>query len=164
MTPQRLYQTGIRPALDELAALDITATPQAGRFLLAIAIQESGLRARRQIVTGGAENGPAASFWQGEVTGGMCLTLKHATVGPRMKAICDAYNVQPTALALWEAMRYNDIVAACAARLLVYTLPGALPIDQESGWNQYLAAWRPGKPDKARWADSWKTATETVGC
>ena len=164
MTPQRLYQTAIRPALDELVSLGVKSSPQAARFLLAIAIQESGLRARRQIVSGGAEAGPAVSYWQGEVTGGMILTLKHFRVGPWMKAICEAYNVQPTPAGLWEAMRYQDIVAAAAARLLVYTLPFALATTQDEGWAQYLSAWRPGRPHPETWPAAWKLATETVGC
>lgn len=164
MTPQRLYQTAIRPALDELAAFGIQPTPQAGRNVLAIALQESGLRARRQIVDGGAEAGPAVSFWQGEKGGGMILTLSHRVTGAAMKAICEAYNVKPDAGGLWEAMRYQDIVAAAAARLLIYTLPGKLAQTEKDGWDEYVVAWRPGRPHPEKWAECWRIASETVGC
>ena len=164
MTPQRLYQTAIRPALDELAAVGIPSTPQAGRVLLAIALQESAIEHRRQVVAGGAENGPAASFWQFEQGGGCRGVLTHKGVAGKMAAVCAAYNVLATPAALWEAMRYQDIVAAAAARCLLYTLPSKLATTEEEGWAQYLSAWRPGKPHPERWAAAWQVATKTVGC
>lgn len=164
MTPERLLHRAILPALDELATLGIRAEVSAARFILAIALQETGLRNRRQVVAGGAEAGPAASFWQFEQGGGCKGVLTHSSAAPRMKAICDAYNIEATPAALWEAMRYQDIVAAAAARLLVYTLPGALPSTEAEGWAQYVSAWRPGKPHPETWPAAWKLATETVGC
>jgi hypothetical protein len=80
-----------------------------------------------------------------------------------MEQICVDYNIQPTPQALWEAMRYNDVVAAAAARLLFYILPDKLPLAAEDGWNQYLAAWRPGKPHKGTWAGHWATASAICG-
>ena len=163
MSPLRLLSQGIAPATAELTRYGIPDTTDARRFLLAIALQESGLAHRRQVVAGGAENGPAVSFWQGEITGGMCLTLKHARTGPIMRELYEAYNVVPTTAGLWEAIRYNDIIAAIAARLLIYTLPAKLPTTAESGWAQYIAAWRPGKPHSHVWRDNWNLATLTVG-
>lgn len=163
MDPKRLLKTAILPALDELATLGIPASVQAARFMLAIGLQESGLKHRRQVVAGGAEAGPASSFWQFEQGGGCKGVLTHPSVSTRMMMICDPYNVQPTPAGLWEAMRYQDIVAAAAARLLIYTLPGALPKTAEEGWAQYLRAWRPGKPHESTWAAHWATASEAVG-
>lgn len=161
MTPQRLLQTAILPALAELSLRGIRDTPAARRFVLAIALQESGLRHRRQVV-GGEEAGPAASFWQFEKGGGCVGVLQHPAAAPHMAYICQAFNVQPTPAALWEAIRYNDIVAAAAARLLVYTLPGSLPAATGSSWNQYVSAWRPGKPRPGEWADNWSAAVDAV--
>lgn len=163
MTPERLYRVAILPAMAELSALGIPSTPYAWRFLLAIALQESNLMHRRQLTAGGEELGPASSFWQFEVGGGCRGVLAHAATGVLMTKMCDAYNVKADPLALWEAMRYNDVVAAMAARLLVYTLPGKLPATAEDGWSQYLAAWRPGKPHPDRWQNCWDVATKTVG-
>lgn len=163
MKPITLLQTAILPALAELETLGIKSSPLAARFLLAIALQESALRYRRQVVAGGAENGPASSFWQFEKGGGCKGVLAHRLTAQPMGAICSAYNVAPDAQSLWEAMRFQDIVAACAARLLVYTLPGALPDNASQGWAQYIDAWRPGKPHPETWAANWKLASETVG-
>lgn len=163
MTPIRLLNTAIIPALAELALCGIADTPDARRFMLAIAIQETGLRNRRQVIAGRGEVGPAASFWQGEITGGMCTgVLKHFQVRQCMRRICDHFNVEPTPERLWEAIRYHDILAAVAARLLIYTLPGKLPTTADDGWEQYIEAWRPGKPHRKTWAAAWAIATDAV--
>lgn len=162
MTPLRLLASAIIPALAELAKLGVADSPEARRFLLAIALQESRLAHRRQVSTGGEEDGPAASFWQFEKGGGCKGVLTHRVAAPLMRQVCDDYNVASNAPALWEAMRYNDIVAAVAARLLVYTLPSSLPATADQGWKQYLSAWRPGKPHPETWVGYWNLADLTV--
>ncbi|UGQ44983.1 hypothetical protein [Massilia endophytica] len=163
MTPIRLLQTAIMPALNELATLGIPANIRAARFMLAIALQETGLNHRRQVLAGGAEEGPACSFWQFEKGGGCKGVLTHRSTAAHMAELCDAFNVKPEPQALWEAMRYQDLVAAAAARLLIYTVPKELPQNPDEGWQQYLAAWRPGKPHPETWARNWDIATTTVG-
>lgn len=163
MTPLRLLTTAIIPALQELQLCGIPDTPDARRFLLAIALQESALSHRRQVIAGGDEAGPAASFWQFESGGGCKGVLTHFQVAQCMRRLCSEFNVNATPQGLWEAMRYNDIIAAIAARLLVYTLPDKLPTTPEQGWEQYTDAWRPGKPHPHTWAKAWATATTTVG-
>lgn len=157
MTPSRLLKTAIIPALSELESAGIKDSFEARRFLLAIALQESGLKHRRQVV-GGTESGPAVSWFQFEKGGGCRGVLGHKLTSAHMRRICEAYNVEPTESGLWEAMRYQDIVSACAARLLVYTLPWALPTNAQDGWKQYLEAWRPGKPHPETWSGHWETA------
>ena len=163
MSPLRLLNLAIMPALAELARCGIPDTLDARRFLLAIALQESALRHRRQVVVGGAENGPASSFWQFERGGGCKGVLTHYRVAPTMLQLCADFNVEPTPAGLWEAMRYHDIVATIAARLLLYTLPSKLATTADDGWAQYLAAWRPGRPHPKTWAANWELATLTVG-
>jgi hypothetical protein len=163
MSPLRLLELAIIPALAELARCGIPDTIDARRFVLAIALQESSLAHRRQVLTGGIENGPAASFWQFEAGGGCKGVLTHYLVATTMRKVCVDFNVDPTPTGLWEAMRYHDIVAAIAARLLVYTLPGKLPTTAADGWAQYTAAWRPGKPHPEKWQSCWDLATLTTG-
>jgi hypothetical protein len=157
MTPLRLLKTAIVPALADLAGSGIKDSFEARRFLLAIALQESGLRHRRQVV-GGTESGPASSFWQFERAGGCREVLTNRSTTNHMKRVCADYNVVPTDAGLWEAMRYQDIVAATAARLLIYTLPSSLPVTADQGWQQYISAWRPGKPHPQTWAANWTAA------
>lgn len=163
MTPQRLLERGIMPALAELSALGVKHAPTTARFLLAIALQESGLQHRRQVTSNGEEGGPAASFFQAEIGGACKGVLKHPLTEIRMTKLCDAYNVKPEPMALWEAIRYNDILASAMARLLVLTLPYVIPETAEDGWKQYLEAWRPGKPRPDEWAGYWAVASVTTG-
>ncbi len=129
---------------------------------MAIALQESGLTHRRQVSADGKESGPASSFWQFEKGGGCRGVLGHHAVAARMRKVCIDFNVDATEQALWEAMRYQDIVAAAAARLLLYTLPSGLPLTAAEGWKQYLSAWRPGKPHPDTWAGNWAEADRVV--
>ena len=163
MTPQRLLKLAILPALAELSELGVKHAPTTARFLLAIALQESGLRYRRQLTAGGEEAGPAMGFWQCEVGGACKGVLRHAVTEVRMTKMCEAFNVRPEPLALWEAIRYNDVLAAVVARLLVLTLPQAVPETAEDGWKQYLEAWRPGKPRPDEWAGCWAVASVACG-
>lgn len=158
MTPLRLLLSAIVPALSELASGGIPDSPAARRFLIAIALQESNLSNRRQVGTGGAENGPAVSWWQFEKGGGCRGVLTHRLAADHMRFICNAYNVGQTEGELWQAMQFQDIVAAAAARLLIYTLPHKLPETADEGWAQYLEAWRPGKPHAESWAANWAIA------
>lgn len=162
MTPERLLELAIKPALAELSGLGVKHPPSTSRFMLAIAMQESGLRHRRQVV-GGEEAGPAASFWQCEVMGGCKGVLTHPVTEVRMTKLCDAFNVKPEPWALWEAIRYQDVLAAAVARLLILTLPHAMPEKAEDGWKQYLEAWRPGKPRSETWAENWALASAVCG-
>lgn len=158
MTPQELLTSAIVPAL---AFLNLDS-PQARHQMLAIALQESGIKHRRQVTASGKEDGPAVSFWQFEKGGGCKGVLTHDGVEARMRAACAAHGVEATPGALWEAMKTNDVLGAIAARLLLYTLPQKLPTASVDGWNQYVAAWRPGKPHPEKWADNWQTAGRVV--
>jgi hypothetical protein len=162
MKPVRLLNLAIVPALAELSRCGIPDTVDARRIMLAIALQESGLTNRRQVV-GGTESGPAASFWQFEAGGGCKGVLTHYLTAQTMRNLCFEFNVDATPAALWEAMRYHDIIAAIAARLLIYTLPSKLPTTAAEGWAQYTAAWRPGKPHPDKWQSCWDLATLTTG-
>ena len=134
MHPQRLLHTTINQALIDLAGAGIKDSPEARRMLLAIALQESGLKHRRQVTSTGKEDGPAASFWQFERGGGCRGVLTHPAVAPKMKQACADHNIEATEAGLWEAMRFHDVIAATAARLLLYTLPSSLPTTAEQGW------------------------------
>lgn len=162
MTPYRLLHYAIRPALAELAAHGIPDTFDARRFMLAIALQESNLAHRRQVSADGTESGPAASYWQFERGGGCKGVLTHRSSAPHMRRVCEDFDVEPTSAGLWEAMRYQDIVAAAAARLLIYTLPWNLPQHAAAGWDQYVSklSWNPGKPHPGKWAVNWNLATK----
>lgn len=149
MTPQYLHAHVLPAAMSLLPpAMDTTA---ARAMLLAIALQESRCCHRRQI------GGPARSFWQFEI-GGVRGVLSHKASKPHVASALAAlaYPVTDDATTPYTAIEHNDVLACVFARLLLWTLPSALPgkDDAEQGWQQYLAAWRPGKPHRGSW-DQW---------
>jgi hypothetical protein len=129
----------------------------ASAMLIAIAMQESRMKHRRQI------RGPARSYWQFEL-GGVMGVLRHRASAAHAQEVCDLLNVEASPSAVYTAIEHNDILAACMARLLLFTLPYSLPDegDPEGGWNQYIDAWRPGKPHRNTWDAFYKGAWEEI--
>lgn len=121
---------------------------QATAMLVAIGLHESGFTARRQL------RGPAHGFWMFERGGGVKGALTHARSTTPALAVYDAlqYHRRPTdtiariGSEVFEALTHNDVLACCLARLLLWTLPAALPAsdDPAGAFGQYLEAWRPG--------------------
>jgi hypothetical protein len=134
-------------------------TENAGALLLAIGLQESRFLNRRQL------GGPARGFWQFEV-GGVRGVMEHqATLIPIAHALSGLrydHTLEPPAVQ--RLLEHNDILAAAFARCLLWTLPDALPgeDDPAAGWSCYVKAWRPGKPHRATWdanyARAWAVA------
>lgn len=160
MTPAQFVAEVIEPGAAWVESVcGVTSSPDAKRFLLAVAIQESDLQHRYQVLAGGAP-GPARSWWQGEQTGGMIRVLTSSSVasGIRAKAaaLCAAAQVRPEPAAVWRAIEGHDRLAYGLARLLLFSDPYQVPAAQESAWACYAhRLWRPGKPNLGRWLDAW---------
>lgn len=153
MTPYYLNRWIIPPALALLEARH--DTPEARAMLIAIALQESGLKARRQ-----SGNGPARSFWQFE-KGGIEGVLNHKASRETIRKVCVALDVEPAVDAIHAAIEYNDILGAACARLLLFTSPNPMPKSDEMmpAWEMYCnELWRPGKPRFDSWEQNWSTA------
>lgn len=158
MTPSLLVKLAISPALEMLPAnMD---SPAARAMMIAIALQESRISYRAQI------GGPARGYWQFEQGGGVRGVLMHTASRPHIQAVLKAidYAQESDPAACYTAIQHNDILAACFARLLLWTLPNALPAsgDAQGGWDTYVAAWRPGKPHRQTWDAFYKQAWSTV--
>lgn len=137
------------------------ASPEAVAMLLAIGLQESAFRARRQGghgTTPGA--GPARGFWQFERFGGVKEILTHSVTGPIIRPIAELCLYAPTPETCHAAIEHHDVLAICFARLLLWVDPRALPpaTDPETGWRIYLANWRPGKPHPLTWPANFRSA------
>lgn len=122
-------------------------SPEARAMLIAIGWQESKLTHRVQI------GGPAHGFWQFERSGGVRGVLTHAASSGYIRQVLSAQSYDWTEQTSYDAIVHNDILAACYARLLLWTLPSALPKhgDYDGSWGQYISAWRPGKPHRDTW-------------
>lgn len=126
--------------------------PQARIMLMAIGLQESRFKSRRQI------GGPAHGYWQFEHGGGCLGVLSHRASSKLAKDILTRMNYKPEPASAYQALPDNDTLAAVLARLLLWTLPDALPETPEQGWDQYIKAWRPGKPHPNTWTDFYERA------
>lgn len=128
---------------------------EAKAMLMAIAMQESRWDHRRQI------GGPARGFWQFEF-GGIKGVLAHKASQPLIHAVLDRLDYDHVPDTSYVAIEHNDVLAFAYARCLLWTLPGALPARGEAGegWEQYIEAWRPGKPHSETWdafyAEAWR--------
>lgn len=170
MTLSEIIKTAINPALALLPAkMD---TPEARILLLAIGLQESRFEHRRQIVGNPPRpTGPAKSFWQGERGGGMVRGVRlHAATRSIAAELYRARGVAPSDAAIWEAIQFDDVLAAGLARLLLWSDPQRLPAlgDEDGSWALYLRTWRPGAYDRgtpsernalcAKWASNYGAA------
>lgn len=162
------FQTDIlHPNLDRvLPIIEIPASPEAERMLIAIAGQESGWTWRYQLKPRGPEADgayPARGFWQFEHRGGVAGVMRHPQTAERARALCDACHVYFDSDDVWRALEGHDALATGFARLLLWTEPDPLPKTRAQGWHQYIANWRPGKPHPDAWPDNWKLASSVIG-
>jgi len=137
------------------------ASDRATAMLLTIALQESKAEHRLQI------GGPARGFWQFERSGGIAGVLSHPHSRGPIGAVLETLRYRRSGDECYRAVADNDILAACFARCLLWTLPTALPQRDEPvlAWGQYLASWKPGKPHRSTWdayyAEAWARVAPT---
>ena len=135
-------------------------------LLLAIAFQESAFKHRRQF------KGPARGFWQFERAGGVMGVLSHKTTWQLAAKWVETFGIGKVNKSkrrlissrvhdAFERPKY-DVLAAIFARLLLWSDPRPLPKTKEEAWEYYLDNWRPGKPHRNRWDESWEFALKTV--
>jgi hypothetical protein len=133
-------------------------SPEARLMMFAIGLQESRFQHRRQI------GGPARGFWQFEQGGGVAGVLRHPASKAHALAVCKLRNVDADAATVYRALEHDDVLAACFARLLLWTDPAPLPAlhDVWGSWDYYLRTWRPGKPHKHTWPSMHESAYKLV--
>ena len=167
MTPELLLKTAIIPALSLLdPKLD---TPAARALLICIALQETGLRARRQMLEARdhwweSKPGKGHGFWQFERDGGVRGVMRHPAASAIVLPVIDAMLYPRDPYAVHEALIHNDVLACVLARALLYSTPDAMPAQNEpdKGWAIYIKAWRPGKPHPESWPENYRIAWEAV--
>lgn len=90
--------------------------------------------------------GPARSLWQMELGGGVRGVLNHDSTAGYISDIAISMDVSPFPITCWHAIEQNDVLAACFARLLLWSDPLKMPSisDAEGALSLYLRTWRPG--------------------
>lgn len=157
MSPHLCLRLIIEPTLQLLGEMGLPPDDRARVMLLAIAGQESGFMARRQMY-----RGPARGLWQFERDGGTAGVLRHKASRPYALLLCPMLLFAPDPATCWEAVENNDTLACAFARLLLLTDAKPLPTGHVAGWEYYLRNWRPGKPHPETWNRHWTAAMEAV--
>jgi hypothetical protein len=161
MSPEAFHDEVLGPGLGYLQRLAPSRrldTPQAVVLLLAIAAQESGLTARRQI------GGPARGFWQFEQGGGVNGVLTNSATRSSAAILCSSLSIPVDTVSVYESIAWNDHLATGFARLLLWSDTAPLPNvgEADAGWAMYLRNWRPGRPRPADWPGNYALAMKVV--
>jgi len=135
-------------------------SPSARAMLIAIGLQESRFEHRKQI------GGPARGYWQFEEYGGVRGVLESPLTRDLIVAVCRKIVMPADRSLCYGAIAYHDALACVFARLLLWTIPASLPRrpeDAGKGWDQYIAAWRPGRPHRDTWDGFFRRAWSMIG-
>lgn len=149
----------VLPAAFSLMPANMDST-EARAMLLAIALQESRFVYRAQIY------GPARGFWQFEMRGVEGVLVHDRTNHIIARVLLQlgyphTLDVEPA----HAALEHNDVLAACFARCLLWTVPEKMPArdDIENAWSIYLRAWRPGdRSRRSAWTINYQLAWNTT--
>jgi hypothetical protein len=131
-------------------------------LLLTIGLQESQYLTRVQMA-----GGPARGYWQFEhgtpaTRGGVTGVYLHKATAELLNQVCNERGHAFVVTDIYNALTWDDVLAAALARLLMWTDPHPLPTDSAGGWDMYMRTWRPGKPHPARWPGYYQRATSVV--
>jgi len=153
---KKYLRTRIHQIIADTAQLEgLTGVPcntHTTQFLATVALTESNLTTRYQLTPG--LPGPARGFWQFELNG-VKGVFNHRRTRKPLAQLCASCSVEHTPSAIWRALEGHDMLAVSLARLLLWTDPYPLPTEREEAWLCYSRLWRPGKPNRRRFDESW---------
>lgn len=163
ISPDVFLREVVNPALGYLPKH--MTSDKAKVMMVAICLQESGLRTRRQY-----GNGPARGLAQFEMgskasRGGVWGVYLHNASHEMLRQLCRDHDVNFEPHAIWSMLEYNDQFALGVARLLLWTDAKPLPEigDEKGAWELYAdRLWRPGKPRPDEWPGNYGTAVGVV--
>ena len=162
MTPKQFANEIVLPGLRVLHSVGGPGVSAAAlQMMLAIAMQESGLEHRAQVIASGRP-GPARGWWQFEQGGGVAGVMQHPSSATLARRLCEECDVPFWAADVWRCLEGHDVLAVGFARLLLWTDPQPLPTTVGDGWDYYLRNWRPGKPHQPTWPSYWSQASEAL--
>lgn len=138
--PARMDTVGARLMM---LAIQKQEDPEERRYQV---VRRTEATAPENIVGDKTAKGPARSLWQMEKGGGVKGVLFHTGTEQYILDICKQIGVPPTQNACWLAIEESDTLAACFARLLLWTDPKPMPAasDADGAFDLYLRTWRPG--------------------
>ncbi|MEO5811539.1 MAG: hypothetical protein ABIU96_03885 [Rhodanobacter sp.] len=129
-------------------------------LLLAIALQESGLRRRMQ-----PGEDAARGLWPFAQDGVVRKLLMHPSTCDVAAALCACCGVDASAGGVYSCLVADDLLSCGFARLNLYTDAAPLPAPDNSmgAWACYVRVWTPDKPRPRDWVDNYATAMSALG-
>lgn len=157
ITPADALTRVIRPAFELLPAK--MGGERAEVMVLAIMLQESELAARVQ-----HGDDPARGLAKFELGGGIHEVMTHPASRDLARKVLAVRACPATERSAWLALAGDDLLAACFARLLLYTDELPLPTigDVDTAWKVYVRNWRPDKPRPIDWPGNYELAMTAV--
>lgn len=126
-------------------------SPLATTMLIAIALQESLIKHRWQVIDpkNPKKMGPARSFWQFEL-GGLGGVFRHRASQLHAQSVARQANIKGDPDDVHSVMHLEayDGVSAAMARLLLWTDAHDLPDTGQEAFDYYQRNWRPGAYDR----------------
>lgn len=175
MDPERFLLHTIMPAAEWLGPVMGRRMDEPQRLVLAlaIAIEETSLDHRRQVLKGG-RYGKGRSWWQNE--GGSQASIgrlmNHPTLSRPLKQLCIEQTIPWDLASIYEAVAWHDLLAAVIALLLIFSDAQPVPdvTDEYGMWGYYWRCWqpgayrnwKPGDPQGERWHDAHRRALNAV--
>jgi hypothetical protein len=107
-------------------------------------VRRTEATAKENIVGPKTAKGPARGLWQFELGGGVKGVCEHPATRQYAFDACQRFEIP--FYACWAEQERNDVLAACFARLLLWSDSKPLPkiTDAEGAFDLYLRTWRPG--------------------
>ncbi|MDO8908916.1 MAG: hypothetical protein Q7W55_10535 [Pseudohongiella sp.] len=141
---------------------------EARALVIAIGLQESEFKHRRQLVRGFRDwwksvTTPAAGFQQFERIG-ISEVLRHNASRKMALTVLEQFGYPEDVDTIHEALVHNDLLCAVWSRLALWRHPDPLPGEHEMAraWNYYLRIWAPGIPHPEKWEACWREAWRIV--
>lgn len=151
MLAKQFLDTVLTPAVAAIApVMAHMDSPTARCLLLAIAGQESAWTYRVQKPVGYAHG-----FWQCEKRGAVIQVVTGGATRDTFADVCRLLSVMPGLDQVFDAIISEDALAYALARLNLWPDPAPLPAigEEDDAWDYYTRVWKPGKPDRNRWAN-----------
>lgn len=162
MTLNQAHQLIIHPTLAYLAEfIPEVNSSEADVMLLTIGATESGFKHRLQqgvhVMLG------AHGFWQCEQSGG-CWEFANKRSLAKFRAAARSLSYKADSHSVYLDIPKADSLACIVARALLWLHPAPLPAmdDCKEAYAQYLARWRPGKPNPSRFLAWHKLALGVI--
>jgi hypothetical protein len=144
-------------------------TDEAHAQLLAIALQETKLTSRAQIIEPYGcpiTTRPAHGWYQfeGNKNQALDLVMRNPATIDAVHQACDYQGVEMALDHVWWAVYGNDWLATVMARLLLWLDPHPLPKlgNEQEAWDLYIRCWQPGKPHPETWAENYAEAVDVI--